>query len=49
MIPDIAEIIIKGVLYYIIKNKKIENKNTSTILNVVAIGEALDIYLVWYH
>ena len=43
-ISDIAEIIIKGVLYYIIHNKNIENKNTSTIPNMVTIGGAGGIF-----
>ena len=37
-IPDVADIIISGVLYFLIHNTKIDNKNTATIPNMVSIG-----------
>ena len=37
-IPDVADIIISGVLYYQIHNTKIEIKNTAKIPNMVSIG-----------
>ena len=37
-ISDVADIIISGVLYFLIHNTKIENKNTATIPNMVSIG-----------
>ena len=37
-IPDVADIIISGVLFFLIHNTKIENKNTATIPNMVSIG-----------
>ena len=37
-IPDVADIIISGILYYQIHNNKIDNKNTATIPNIVSIG-----------
>ena len=43
-IPDIANIIINGVLFYQIHNNKIEIKNTATIPNMVSIGGAGGIF-----
>ena len=39
-IPDIAEIIIKGILFYLIHSPKNEKKNTATTPNMISIGGA---------
>ena len=43
-IPDVADIIISGILYYPIHNNKTENKNPATIPNMISIGSAGGIF-----